>query len=99
MERRGVEKSGGNGASEAVSMKVEAAEEDEGTELGRDVAGEVLGGDGDADDAGVGKAGDIGAGDTRPPARVLVVLNPASKGAAGVVGDGRLEGQESETIR
>lgn len=43
--------------------------EPEDAELRRDIAEEVLEGDGDADDAGIGEACDVCAGDAQPPTR------------------------------
>lgn len=101
MQRCGIEQLGRQRAVETVAMEVEAAEEDKGPELRGDVAAEVLPGDGDADDAGVGVTGYVGAGNAGPLTRRGVVFFPGGKegdgGGGGV--DGGFEGEEGEAVR
>ena len=66
MEGGGIGERRGNRAIEAVSVEVKAAEGGEGAKLQREVCPDVVFGNGDHDDLGVGEAGDGGVGDTIP---------------------------------
>lgn len=73
-------------------MKIEPPEIEKIPQFRRNIPTEIPTGDRNSDDAGVGEAGDIHAGNAGPAAGVGVVLVPVGEGGGGVV-NGGLEGE------
>lgn len=80
-------------------MDVETAEEDEEAGLGGDIAGEAVAGDGVGEDATAREADEVGAGESRPPAGILVPLVPAGEAGEGIAGDGGFQDQEGGSVQ
>lgn len=78
-------------------MKIKAAEIEERAELRRDIAGEVLAGDGDANDTRIPT--NVSARNSRPSARILIILVPRHQGIGRVGAHRRFERQQREPIR